>query len=213
MIDFQKTGVLTLFPSLIFQGNIADTEDIKDLAGKILEVRDVQISTEFVDQFGNWQSDDMLHERPEFADIVELVYIQTQEVLDFLGVARDDHYITNMWANVSGNQHRHMLHVHPNCFLSGLLYVQAPRNCGNTVFYDPRPSARIFEPDYLFENQYNTGTALITPEVGKMIIWPAWLPHGVEAGDGNPEDERITIAFNVMIKGQIHNKTAKLNLK
>jgi uncharacterized protein (TIGR02466 family) len=213
MIDFQKTGITSLFPSLVFQGSIVDNDDIAGLADKILALRDVQIDSSFVDQFGNYQSDDMLQDNPDFADIAELAYVQTQEALDFLGVARDDHYITNMWANVSSNTHRHMLHTHPNCFLSGLLYVQTPPNCGETVFYDPRPGARIFEPNYLFENQYNSGTALITPEVGKMIIWPSWLPHGVEAGHASAGSERITIAFNIMLKGQINNKTAKLNLK
>lgn len=213
MIDFKKTGVSTLFPSCVFQGEIVDNKDIEDYPNIIKTLRDTDTNLENFDQFGNYHSSDMLHEDPRFADIAELAYIQTQEILDFLCVARDDHYITNMWANISKPAHRHMLHIHPNCYLSGILYIQTPEQCGSTVFYDPRSNARMFEPDFLAENLYNTGTAIIKPEVGKMLIFPSWLPHGVEAGFCEPDEERISIAFNVMIKGQIHNKTAKLDLK
>jgi len=44
-----------------------------------------------------------------------------------------------------------------------------------------------------------------------MLFWNSWLPHGVERGN-NTTDDRIVVAFNIMIKGKITTRTAPLVL-
>ena len=46
-----------------------------------------------------------------------------------------------------------------------------------------------------------------------MLIWPSYLLHAVDAGKCTSEEDRIVIAFNVMIRGTIETTTARLELR
>jgi uncharacterized protein (TIGR02466 family) len=118
-----------------------------------------------------------------------------------------------MWANITHPNHRHHLHIHPNCLLSGILYVTTPKHCGSTVFEDPRPGARILEPQYTEMTAFNSNRFVVAAEKGRLLIWPSYLLHAVDAGQSESEDERIVIAFNVMIRTTIESITARLELR
>ena len=45
-----------------------------------------------------------------------------------------------------------------------------------------------------------------------MMIWPSHVPHGVEEGTANESEDRIVLAFNVMIRGLVDQPTARLYL-
>ena len=146
----------------------------------------------------------------EFSD---LVLKESVQVLDVLCIKRDSHYISNMWANITHPNHRHTMHIHPNCLLSGIMYVKAPNNCGGTLFSDPRPGARMLEPSFTEMNHFNMGRFVVAPERGTLLMWPSFLPHAVERGTADVNEERIVVAFNIMIRGKIENPTAYLELR
>jgi uncharacterized protein (TIGR02466 family) len=118
-----------------------------------------------------------------------------------------------MWANITHPNHRHHLHIHPNCLLSGILYVRAPKECGPTVFGDPRPGAMMIEPSHSEMHIHNMTAFVVVPEKGRLIIWPSYLPHAVEHGKADVNEDRIVLAFNIMIRGKIDRPTARLDLK
>ena len=68
-----------------------------------------------------WMSPDDLYDLPEMKELVDVIMAETGKVLDAFAVKRDSHYITSMWANITHPNHRQDIHVHPNCFLSGLV--------------------------------------------------------------------------------------------
>ncbi|MEI9806331.1 MAG: TIGR02466 family protein [Pseudolabrys sp.] len=104
------------------------------------------------------------------------------------------------------------MHVHPNCLFSGILYVKTPKNCGPTMFTSPRQLARMFEPAYSEKNELNSDVFVVPPEKGRMLLWPSYLPHAVEQGFTEDEtDERIVVAFNIMIRGRIDEATMSLD--
>jgi hypothetical protein len=45
-----------------------------------------------------------------------------------------------------------------------------------------------------------------------MLIWPSHVPHAVEQGTADESEERIVVAFNIMIRGRIQLSTASLDL-
>jgi hypothetical protein len=45
-----------------------------------------------------------------------------------------------------------------------------------------------------------------------MLIWPSHVPHAVEQGTADESEERIDVAFNIMIRGRIQLFTASLDL-
>ena len=81
------------------------------------------------------------------------------------------------------------------------------------MWADPRPAARMLEPSFSEMNMHNMGRFSVAPEKGVMVMWPSFLPHGVERGSCKSNEDRVIVAFNVMIRGLINAPTARLELK
>ena len=160
----------------------------------------------------SYSTPDNISDHAEIKEFSALVMDEAKQVLDVYAIKRDSHYISNMWANITHPNHRHALHIHPNCLLSGIMYIKTPPQCGGTLFADPRPAARIFEPSFSQMNRFNMGSFVSIPEKGTMLMWPSFLPHAVERGESKSDEDRIVIAFNIMIRGRIDSRTASLVL-
>lgn len=103
------------------------------------------------------------------------------------------------WANVSRDGHYNEIHSHPGNHWAAVYYVSVgtpdpnrPLN-GRIELRDPRPAASFGAlPGFGF------GAALaVPPEAGMMIVFPAWLEHGVHPFFG--QGERISIAANIAV--------------
>jgi uncharacterized protein (TIGR02466 family) len=203
-----------LFPSPMFTGKLPDIA-ICDRVEK--KVRELQKSGkgDFSPEGAilAYMSPDNLQTLPEMQELVAVVMEEAGIILDALAIKRDSHYITNMWANIANPNRRHFMHMHPNCLLSGLVYIKTPKNCGPTTFASPRLLARNIEPNYVQKNDLNRDVFVMPPEKGRMVIWPAHIPHAVEQGAADEREERIVVAFNIMIRGLIDISTARLDLR
>jgi hypothetical protein len=45
-----------------------------------------------------------------------------------------------------------------------------------------------------------------------MLLWPSHVPHAVEEGKADENEDRIVVAFNIMIRGRVEISTARLDL-
>jgi hypothetical protein len=88
------------------------------------------------------------------------------------------------------------MHNHPNNFLSGVYYVQVPEGADTINFHDPRPQTAIIRPPVTELTAYNTDQVVVTVGNGTLLLFPAWLPHSVDAN--HSDRKRISISFNVM---------------
>lgn len=159
-----------------------------------------------------WTSDDNLHTLPQFKELTDLFHLESGNVLDHMGVKRTSHEITCMWSNNAQVGQQHIIHYHSNSFLSGLLYLHVPEGSGYTVFQDPRPAVGMWDPDYVSPDAFRTAYISQKPEKGMLTIFPSWLPHGVDVGKNYPNQRRIIISFNVMIRGSMTQHSKKLEL-
>lgn len=200
-----------MFPTIIFKNNISDIGLIQNLKNEVLKLFDngsgVNTHTSFI-------TEDNLHTLPEFDMFTKLANSEIENVLNYHSIVRGGFEISNAWANISSPSHRHSAHTHPNAFLSGVLYLSAPENCGPIVFADPRPGAGVIVPDvYDARKPTYGGVYSVQPRTGDLIIFPSWLQHSVEHGFCSESEKRIVIAFNAMIRGTIcSKKTAKISL-
>jgi hypothetical protein len=71
----------------------------------------------------------------------------------------------------------------------------------------------MLEPSFSEMNMHNMGRFSVAPEKGVRVMWPSFLPHGVERGNCKTNEDRVIVAFNVMIRGLINAPTARLELK
>lgn len=116
-------------------------------------------------------------------------------------------WTVNAWANINRRGHGNDFHAHPGSFLSGCYYVDDggifddAALDGAFQIMDPRGvTPAMYAPELaiaLSGCQSAGGSELIAPKSGQMIMFPAWLSHGVRPykGDGT----RISIAFNFSI--------------
>jgi uncharacterized protein (TIGR02466 family) len=202
--------LVQLFPTCLFSGKLSDLGACDRAEKKLRELKKSRVGS--FDRTAYVTPDD-IWKLAELKEIVDLVMRESSAALDFFRIKRSSHYISNMWANITHPNHRHHLHIHPNCLLSGILYVTTPPNCGPTVFEDPRPGARILEPQYIEMTPFNSNRFTVAAEKGRLLMWPSYLLHAVEAGQSASEEDRIVIAFNIMIRTTIETITARLELK
>lgn len=105
-------------------------------------------------------------------------------------------WINFFYPNQSEHQHNH----YGNC-LSGVYYVLAEPDSGNYRFFDPAAQKVMWTGLYINESESSSLTCTSgnhKPEPGKLILFPSWLEHSVEAN--NSSKVRISIAFNVNFK-------------
>ena len=108
--------------------------------------------------------------------------------------------ISNMWAIINTGGSTNSRHQHGNSTISAAYYVRAPKNCGDIVFYDPRPAPVFYYPTALSSNLLNAQVNSITPKERSLILFPSYIDHSVNENLSN--DERIVISFNVTIQSK-----------
>ncbi|MFT5540752.1 MAG: hypothetical protein ACI82H_002289 [Alphaproteobacteria bacterium] len=117
-------------------------------------------------------------------------------------------WFINAWANVNRRGHANQAHAHPGAVWSGCYYVDdgsmgADKGGETSVggafeVMDPRGlTPAMYAPELapaLTGCQSMGGSEIIEPKTGLMLLFPAWLTHGVRpyAGEGT----RISLAFN-----------------
>lgn len=116
-------------------------------------------------------------------------------------------WFVNAWANINRKGHANDAHAHPGAVFSGCYYVDDggiaddPALGGAFQISDPRGIApAMYAPELavaLSGCQSAGGNEVIPPKTGQMLLFPAWLSHGVRPYLGN--GTRISIAFNFAI--------------
>jgi len=211
--ELSEKRTFLLFPTPLFTGKLPDLSLCDRVEKKVRALRATGngISSPKGASPAYMTSDD-LHHLPEMQELVDIIMAETGKVLDAIAVKRDSHYITSMWANITHPNHRQDIHVHPNCLLSGLVYIKTPLNCGGTLFASSRKFTKNLEAQYFVKNDLNSDFIVVPAEKGRMLMWPSHVPHSVEQGTADESEDRITVPFNVMIRGAIDLFTARLKL-
>jgi len=111
-------------------------------------------------------------------------------------VAPYDIYFDKPWININRKGASNVPHTHPGSFLAATYYIKTPPLCGDLCFYNPR-SPILFALKWSQYTNENSSIWKVGPKVGKLIIFPSDLLHGVEP---NQSDEpRISLSFNMNI--------------
>ena len=195
------------FPTLIFQNDVAHCNELnKTLLDLIYAEREsgVAVNKSNTAELGSWHSATNLHKNSDYAPLLAEINSALARISDDLCYSTEHALkVTSMWSiiNPPGNGNR--AHCHPNSLWSGVYYVQAPEHAGNIEFIDPRTALVMNQPKY--ENKKKRPRDCWTkanykPVPGRMIIFPAWLYHGVASNvskEPGRAGDRIIVSFNV----------------
>jgi uncharacterized protein (TIGR02466 family) len=111
-------------------------------------------------------------------------------------------YITQSWLNYTETNQYHHKHAHPNSLLSAVLYINVDEKFDKINFY--RDEYMPFKFDIKEWNNFNSTSWWFPVKTGDVVIFPSSLIHSVETKKG--DNTRISLAFNVFIKGTIGKK-------
>jgi len=155
-----------------------------------------------VDISQTWQSLPDLYKHPKFEKLTKKIIIFSKNYLDEMNWIYSNYQITDMWATINPPNGFHRPHIHSNNVLSGVYYLKSDVS-SDIIFADPRPQAHIIEPE-ITNFQLNNSQNWHYPSVeNRVILFPSFLSHHVPVNQSN--DDRISIAFNVMLKGKVGN--------
>jgi uncharacterized protein (TIGR02466 family) len=204
----ETSDVIPMFPTLVWKIQInAELHDAMD--AKILAALErIRRDLPKLGAGQGWQSEQTLHEREEFRDLVACVNNAARSVLRFLRIGYDDFEITGCWATVLAKGAAHKVHSHPNNFLSGVYYVRTRPGTDTINFHDPRTQTGIIRPPVVELTAENTDQVVVTVKNGALLIFPAYLQHSVDTNTS--EEERISISFNIMFSSFAKNLSKPL---
>jgi len=200
-----------LFPTGFFTGKLPDITLCDRVEKKLRELQKSGQGHVAKTYLRNYMTPDNLQTLAEMKELVDVILEESRQILDVYKIKRDSHYVSNMWANIASPNRRHNTHAHPNALFSGVVYIKTPKGCGQTMFLSPRHLATGVTPELLEKNELNSDLFMPPIEKGRMVIWPSYLPHAVDNGNANEEEDRIVVAFNVMIKARVDLLTAGVN--
>ena len=110
-------------------------------------------------------------------------------------------YITQSWLNYTETNQYHHKHAHPNSLVSGVFYINSDDKFDKIKFFNTK--YKTIKPEIKNWNIWNSESWWFSVKTGDIILFPSSLTHMVENKEGT--NTRISLAFNVFIKGTIGN--------
>jgi uncharacterized protein (TIGR02466 family) len=159
---------------------------------------------QMVDNVGNVSSvDSYILDNNELIDLRnELLKIVRKYFKAVYAPADDvDVYITQSWVNSTEPSKYHHVHTHPNSFISGVFYVHSESEADRIMFH--KPSYECLQVAPTEWNRYNSRTWWYSVNAGDVILFPSSLVHEVPTTTSS--NNRISLAFNVFLKGRLGN--------
>ena len=117
-------------------------------------------------------------------------------------------YITQSWLNYTETNQYHHKHTHPNSLVSGVFYINCDDKFDKIKFF--KEGYQTIKPEIKDWNLWNSEAWWFAVKTGDIILFPSSLTHMVENKEGT--NTRISLAFNVFIKGTVGNNKSLTEL-
>jgi uncharacterized protein (TIGR02466 family) len=192
-----------LFVTKLYQGEIADTSLLDDLAHSIRSLANddrAGVGWSRDNHFPGYTSyaslNDLPKRDPAFNDLAKLLGKHaTAFASDCAFDLPRKPKLDSLWVNLLKGGGHHSAHIHPHSVISGTFYVEVPAGSGAIRFEDPRlpmmmaaPQRRADAPEAL------RSFVTIEPKPGMLLLWESFVRH--EVLPGKSKAERLSISFN-----------------
>lgn len=149
-----------------------------------------------ISNYGGWQSNNLDLTIPELQGLVSYIVENTQRLIIKYDLPKKVS-IDPLWININGKKDFNQYHEHPKSMFGGIFYIKAPKNCGDLVLVNPVTTHQHYIDPSTIEkfNEFNSYSHTVVPEVNKMIMFPAWVPHFTFPNES--DEDRISVAFNI----------------
>jgi uncharacterized protein (TIGR02466 family) len=204
----ETSDVIPMFPTLVWKvllnAELRDAIDARVLA----TLQSLRHDLPRLAPGHGWQSEQTLHQREEFQELMSCVRNVAESILRFWRIGEEAIEVTGCWATVLAKGATHKAHSHPNNFLSGVYYVRIHPGADTINFHDPRSQTRVLRPPVVELTAENTDQVVVRVTDGTLLMFPSYLEHSVDTNMS--AEERVSISFNVMFSSFVEKVSRPL---
>ena len=170
-------------------------EDLGDLENECIK-RSTLDSGQVFTNFGGWHSNNISSNDDFFSEFILEIEKQANNFAKEIEI-NQSLKLSNLWININGYKDFNLRHTHENSIISGVFYVKAPDKSSKITFYHPASKLMVREWNInLKRNNYTSSVWSITPQKGRLLLFPSWLEH--EVSPNLSQESRISISFNIV---------------
>jgi uncharacterized protein (TIGR02466 family) len=193
-----ETTINGIFPTPIYISKINRELTIKELSF----IDKIKLDT-FNNEGNTTSNDNYILNNKAFKNLKEELDLKIQDYFDKVILPSDNitPYVTQSWLNYTETNQYHHKHAHPNSLVSGVFYINCHEEHDKIKFFnDKYKTIKLEIKEY---NIWNSESWWFSVKTGDVILFPSSLTHMVESKQG--DNTRISLAFNVFIKGTVGN--------
>tara|TARA_B100000424_G_scaffold166331_1_gene127774 strand:+ start:107 stop:724 length:618 start_codon:yes stop_codon:yes gene_type:complete len=188
-----------IFPVPIHQFDVNGFSEIQsDLIDYAYKLREKDPVGNKKSNEGGWQSFDFDINNSD--DILHNILINCTN--KFPVFKKNVYALVHAWVNINKTGDYNEKHLHPNCNLAGVLWIKAPKDCGNIVFDSPvqfQTNREVNSYCDNFKKENNIFNAYyFKPTEGRVLIFPSYLAHNVKKNLS--QEDRISVSFNIRLQ-------------
>ena len=189
-----------LFPTPIYFKMVKEPQKLNQYLFKHIKAWSKKDkSLENTNAGGGWHSPTDMNFKKEYKPLTDELFDMQHAIFKDYGM-KDKPGLGNMWSNINYPGAYNKQHIHPNSQWSGVYYVKVPKNSGRLFVEDPRPGPNIMLPRRVEGIPRALWRVVVYPAIeGQMVMFPAWLTHGVEVNESKEKGEkgwRVSVSFN-----------------
>ncbi len=202
--------VIGLFDTPVIVDELPNAAAVNAALKPLILTRRAEAPGVTISNIGGWQSD---HDVADWGGeplqylLRHVFALASAHCVDIVSPGAPRHqWATDIWANVSPPGASNQMHTHPGAYWSAVYYVDDGSERGDgavggeLVIEDPRmpmilmtmPNLRLRSPN----GSVHEPQLKMKVRSGRLIMFPAWLSHGVVPHQG--PRERISIAINLL---------------
>jgi len=194
-----EANINGIFPTPIYISKLN-----RELTNKELSFIDKTKLDVYKNEGNTTSNDNYILNQKVFKDLKTDLDLRVQDYFQKIISSTDEitPYITQSWLNYTETNQYHHKHEHPNSLVSGVFYINCDDKFDKIKFYK-KDIYQTIKPKIKDWNLYNSETWWFSVKTGDIILFPSSLTHMVETKQG--DNTRISLAFNVFIKGTVGN--------
>jgi uncharacterized protein (TIGR02466 family) len=193
-----ESNINVIFPTPVYFSKLNRKLNKKELSFIDKSKLDV-----YKNQGNTTSNDNYILNNKIFKNLKEELDLRVQDYFDKIICATDDikPYITQSWLNYTETNQYHHKHEHPNSLVSGVFYINCDDQFDKINFF--KYQYKTIKPKIKEWNLWNSESWWFSVKTGDIILFPSSLTHMVENKQGT--NTRISLAFNIFIKGNLGN--------
>ena len=190
-----------IFPVPIHQFDVNEFSEIQDeLIDYVYKMREKDPVGKTISNRNGWQSSPF--EIVNEDDVLQSFLINC--LSEFPPIKKSIKLFATAWININPPNAFNMKHNHPTNDLAGVLWIKAPKDCGDIIFYYPNSFA-ISKELHSYNEDFKKNIAFyetyfFPPTEGRILIFPACLEHYVNFNKSN--EDRISVSFNIRLSDE-----------